>query len=586
MASRSVLLIPVLVAAPTLIDAQPIIFSAVNSASYENSMIAPGSIFTVFGFGIGPEQLQSASTYPLPERLAGTSIQVTAGSTVLNCPMIYASLKQSAAILPSNTPAGPAVIHVTYNGKTDPSGTTVTIQTSAFGIYTVGSSGLGPGVITGVDYKVKDLENSAHPGETLILWGTGLGPISGADNIVPTTGQQFSNVEVYVGSQPAAVSYAGRSGCCAGLDQIAFQVPASISGCSVPVVLRSGDAISNFVTLPIATSGSVCSDRAPAIPTSILTKTLSGAEVRLGAMAVGPMAILHGAGFQFAHAIAQQLSVVLHGDVSDDDARRIISSYQVRDLKAIARILRSYQAPKQSPKQLAHMLRSAISLDQQGAAAAFGSSVGLSMLALPFASHLPPAGACIVTREPSVPDGIHTRFLDAGPSLNINGPLGQRTMSQMRGQYQISFGSGFSTGLVPPGVYTISGTGGRDIPAFSSSLTVSNAITWTNKAASTSIDRSQPLTVTWAGASVPGYVMIGASVHTINENTTLACTEDSAKGSFTIPAFALAALPAVSSRYAYMFVAPHPLSNLVSLPGLDVAYFVNGSSDYQAVELR
>jgi len=159
-------------------------------------------------------------------------------------------------------------------------------------------------------------------------------------------------------------------------------------------------------------------------------------------------------------------------------------------------------------------------------------------------------------------------------------------MSQVRGQYQVSLGSGFQTGNVPPGAYSISGNGGRDIPVFTTSLTISSAISWTNKAALSSIDRVQPLTITWSGASVPGYVIIGASVHTINENTTLVCSEDSAKGSFTIPAFILSALPAASSRYAYMFVAPHPLSTVVAIPGLDLAYFVNGSSDYQAIELR
>jgi hypothetical protein len=66
----------------------------------------------------------------------------------------------------------------------------------------------------------------------------------------------------------------------------------------------------------------------------------------------------------------------------------------------------------------------------------------------------------------------------------------------------------------------------------------------------------------------------------------LLCTESSDRGSFTIPDFALSALPAADASAAFLFVAPHPFSNPVTIPGLDFAYFVNMSSDYEAVEFR
>ena len=55
-----------------------------NSASYAlqglpNSGIAQGSIFVVFGTGLGPSTLQKISTFPIQTTLGGTSVQVTSG---------------------------------------------------------------------------------------------------------------------------------------------------------------------------------------------------------------------------------------------------------------------------------------------------------------------------------------------------------------------------------------------------------------------------------------------------------------------------------------------------------------------------
>jgi Lamin Tail Domain len=67
-------------------------------------------------------------------------------------------------------------------------------------------------------------------------------------------------VEVTFGGQAATVLYKGRSGCCSGVDQIRFRVPAGISGCYIPVSLTVEGVVSNTTTMSIATSGSRCSD--------------------------------------------------------------------------------------------------------------------------------------------------------------------------------------------------------------------------------------------------------------------------------------------------------------------------------------
>jgi uncharacterized protein (TIGR03437 family) len=265
----------------------PFVNSVVNSASYSGHPIAEGSIFTVFGFSLGPSQIIHAGSYPLPFQLGGTSIDVTAGGRTFNCPMIYSSDVQGAAILPSNTPAGDAILTVTYQGRISPP-RAIKIASNGFGIFSIAGSGAGPGVITGVDYAPKTFDRPAKSGEVLIAWGTGLGPIDGNDALAPGTTKQFANIEVFVGNVAASITYAGRSGCCAGLDQIAFQVPDTALGCFVPVAVRAGGVnVSNFVSLPISSSGASCSNAAPGVPAALLSKALAGEKLKLAEMAIG-----------------------------------------------------------------------------------------------------------------------------------------------------------------------------------------------------------------------------------------------------------------------------------------------------------
>jgi uncharacterized protein (TIGR03437 family) len=142
-----------------------------------NFGIAQGSIFVVYGAAMGPSAIVVGTTLPLPTTLSGTSIQVTVAGTTVNALMVYTLQSQIAAVLPSNAPAGTGTLTVTYNGVTG--STPITVVQSDFGILTVNETGAGPGVITFGDYSLVTATNSAKPGDTLIIWGTGLGPIAG-----------------------------------------------------------------------------------------------------------------------------------------------------------------------------------------------------------------------------------------------------------------------------------------------------------------------------------------------------------------------------------------------------------------------
>jgi len=69
--------------------------------------------------------------------------------------------------------------------------------------------------------RLNNFANAATPGQLVVLWGTGLGPVSADEAAGPAPGDlEIQGLQVLVANKSARVVYAGRSGCCAGVDQI------------------------------------------------------------------------------------------------------------------------------------------------------------------------------------------------------------------------------------------------------------------------------------------------------------------------------------------------------------------------------
>jgi uncharacterized protein (TIGR03437 family) len=254
--------------------AQPAINAGgmLNAASYAyqglpNSSIAQGSIFVVFGTNMGGSLAQAA--FPLPTALDDgtgkkTSVDITVNGTTVHALMIYTTATQLAAVMPSNAPIGTGTMTVTYNGQvsaTQP----VKVVKSSVGIIAINQGGSGPAVVTDANYKVITQTNPARPGQVLIIWATGAGPVTFDETRPPTTAvnlQSQAKAHVLVGGTDVTPSFVGRSGCCSGLDQIIFTVPQNVSGCYVSVAVQTDDpVVSNFGTIAVAPTGNAtCSD--------------------------------------------------------------------------------------------------------------------------------------------------------------------------------------------------------------------------------------------------------------------------------------------------------------------------------------
>jgi uncharacterized protein (TIGR03437 family) len=538
------------------LPAQPVVSQGgiLNAASYSYSAlpggsIAQGSMFIVFGAKLGTTSSGSLS-FPLQTSMDGTSIDVTSGSTTVKALMIYTTPGQVAAILPSNTPTGSGTLTLTYNNQSSAE-VPIEIAPSSFGAFTQNQGGSGPAIIqdyvSATELPVNTIVAPAYPGQTVILWGTGLGPIPGTNADAgappPTDMQTALNVQVWVGNQPATVTYAGRSGCCAAIDQIDFVVPQGVQGCYLPVAVKAGTAgvVSNVPSIAVAPSaGAACSD-ADGINSSDVTKLQSAGSVKLGSV-------------NLTH-VSLNLGLLGIPPVLSDVATGIFGTYSQAQLSA---------------------------------------SLGLTQS--------PSVGSCTVSQflgvNPIPVDPTKPSPLDEGSALSITGGSGTKAIpSTSTGFYSATLGGVPLSEILTatpepayfdPGSYTLSGSGGA-VGSFSSSFTVPAALS-SNASTITTIDRSKDLTITWSGAGQNGFVAVSATSSvggTLGPGATspgnvILCIAPASAGTFTIPSFVLATLAptptmdgmpvtsAVPNSYLLVGTQTEPIN--FSASGLDDGY--------------
>jgi uncharacterized protein (TIGR03437 family) len=276
----------------------PAITRVQNSYSYllpgvPNYGIAPGSVFVIVGTGLSttaPPVLQSSAVPGLPQTLNQTSVSVTVNGVTTTPALYYTAATAVSAVLPSSTPVGTGSVTVTYNGI--PSAPApIRVVPSAIGLDTLYGTGIGAAVVTDANGKAFGLTNSAMPGQTVLLWGSGVGAdTSNDDRTFPQNQNNLTNVplQVFIGGISANVSYRGRTQY-PGVDQINVVIPANVPpGCYVSVVAQTGSIVSNAVTLPVNPTGGPCSDAALGLNgTQLQSLAASGTPVNSAALGIG-----------------------------------------------------------------------------------------------------------------------------------------------------------------------------------------------------------------------------------------------------------------------------------------------------------
>lgn len=240
----------------------------VNTASYRAGhppagSIAQGSFFSIYGEEIGPDTPARVQSYPLPRTLGGLRVEITQGSTRQDAYLVFASKGQINAILPSNFPVGDAEVTVHFGGKSSVP-KPIAVSKTDLGIFFMridnNDVAIAQNVASPTDYPLNTPEIPARPDQIVILWATGLGPVSVSDANAPGAGDMTGvPVEIRVGNVTAERLYAGRQAQTAGVDNIYFRVPAGApTGCFVPVVVTAGGKEANRTTIAITSDGQPC----------------------------------------------------------------------------------------------------------------------------------------------------------------------------------------------------------------------------------------------------------------------------------------------------------------------------------------
>jgi uncharacterized protein (TIGR03437 family) len=501
----------------------PTITAVQDAGSYTNN-VAEGSIFVVKGTTLSASGY-TAMSFPLPTSSSGVKITFTpaAGGTGTDAYLVYlynqGGVNQLAGVLPSGLAVGNYNVTVT-NGTVSAPFPTQVVQRK-LGLITADSTGSGLAVIQNyISASQLDIDrfttfasggytfSPSRPGQVLIAWATGMGPVAGGDNTA-SPGYDFNangvNVKVLVGGVSITPLYAGRAPGLAGADQINFALPSNIpTGCTVSFQVSVNGVLSNPAFIAIAQDATSSACVIPGYTTAQLQKLDQGGTITTGGFSIE----------QFTESLPQL------GTVKEDIIGGGFS--QITGF------------------QLSSAACQNVSLIQSGSCTVIQGSCGGSS-----------------TSTGSV------KSLDAG-KVTISGPSGSGLTSQALTETSNSYSLiGAESGIsipgqvnftLPAGSYTLAGAGGNDVGSFSTSLTLATAITVTGGLPST-VPESSPLTINWTGGNASDMLEIvgasstntGTGANQVTTSTEFICVTTAGAKTFTVPSSILTQLPAAAN---------------------------------------
>jgi uncharacterized protein (TIGR03437 family) len=498
-----------------------------------NYGIAQGSIFALLGTNLTTST--ASQGVPLQTAFQGVEIAVTVNGATTNAIPYSVSPQRVTAILPSKTPVGDGTVTVTSGGQQTASGPIHVVQ-SAFGLLTVpGLNVVNVAEVQNVSQGWEPLSqaNAANPGESLALWGSGLGPVSGDETQYQTPSNLTGvPIEVDIGGVSAAVIYRGRS-IYPGLDQINVVIPPGVSGCHVSVVVVVSGVPSNLATIPVAPSGRICSDQAMIQLTADEYQEFLG----LDSVDVGMISLL---------SLTTPSAVT--GAATSDLVYGPFQGYTGGQI----------------------------------------TSAGLLLQ--------PSVGSCAASSEPPFYFLQLGSRLNAGPQIAVKGPEGSLALAPGDISDSVPPGASPQIIPPTGGAFTFdNGPGGPDVGPFTATLTVNVApqLVWTNSSAITAVNRASGQQVTWTGGIPGSYISIfgytvapqySAAGSGSDVYTAFICTAPLSAGQFTIPAAVLESLmpsgivlaqglPPAAGGYLYVV---NEITQRFSAPGLNLGLLLFG----------
>jgi len=223
-----------------------------NAASFVSGG-SPGAIATLFGTHLtrNLSGILQSSTVPLPASLAGTTVTV-GGITapIFNVVNVNGS-EQISFQVPVDAMPGAAVPVVLNNGFAS---VTVDVNLTATqpGIFVVN----GQAAALHLSYMPVTAANPAAPGETIILFCTGLGAVNpvvatGAAASPTVISYSTANFTATIAGQNAPVSFSGLAPGFVALGQVNLQVPSGAPSGAQSLILTGGGVSSSSAMIQI-----------------------------------------------------------------------------------------------------------------------------------------------------------------------------------------------------------------------------------------------------------------------------------------------------------------------------------------------
>lgn len=203
------------------------------------SAVAPGSIASLFGSDLADSTAEGL-TNPLPQSLAGATLEC-AGYLL---PLLYVSTGQINFQVPGDLAPGPYRLEL-HRPNTPVTEVPFTVARNAPGLL----------LATHADGSPVTADSPAVPGEAIVLYGTGFGPLTP----MPLDGFQVPSappyaladpVEVLLGDRALAPDSAGAAAGAVGLVTVVARIPEDLDTTTpASITVRSGGVSSNSLPL-------------------------------------------------------------------------------------------------------------------------------------------------------------------------------------------------------------------------------------------------------------------------------------------------------------------------------------------------
>ena len=213
--------------------------SQVAGSNLQPGMIAPGELLTLFGSGLGPATLISAtvgSNGLYPTTLAGTTVTFNN----VPAPIVYTSSSLVTVVAPYEI-TGSSTANISLTGPGGTFTASMPVAATVPAMFTANTSGVGDAAAINVaDGTVNNAAHPAHLGSFIELYANGAGytnhPVNGQPTPTTCNGGGISclpvpllPVTVKIGNQILNPTYAGGAPTLiAGVMQVNVQIPTTI----------------------------------------------------------------------------------------------------------------------------------------------------------------------------------------------------------------------------------------------------------------------------------------------------------------------------------------------------------------------